>query len=198
MPLRLLLAMADDESLNLMYATLEAALRLTYLDISVAEAHTRDELLGRVDRQLDDLTFLEWQMVGAGTPTLVAEILSRNPWLRVVVLLPEPQQQYRLRVWEAGACMVFLKNILTRNGCQPSFVLCIGPCSVKPDYWKNCSQNWAMARTQGISSCFWPLSEWFNPLLRPSSSLKEFLLSSSPLANFNFLCPSAKKKALFR
>jgi DNA-binding NarL/FixJ family response regulator len=123
MAMRLLFAAPDDWSLNLMYATLDPALCLTPLDVCVAEARTRARLLARVDNHLDDIILLDWGLADADTPALVREVLSRNSLLRVVVLLPEHQRQYRQLVWEAGACNGIPKEYMDQEWL--STVLCI-------------------------------------------------------------------------
>jgi DNA-binding NarL/FixJ family response regulator len=123
MLMRLLLAIPDDESLNLMYSILDAALCLTPLDVNGAEARTHVDLTTRVDAGQDDIIILDWQIAGAETPDLVREILNRNPLLRVVVLLPEHYRQYRQLVWDAGACNGIPKEHMDQEWL--STVLCI-------------------------------------------------------------------------
>lgn len=123
MRMRLLFATPDDGSLNLMYAILESALCLTPLDVRVAEARTRAELIARVDADQDDIILLDWQIVGSETPDLVRNILRRNPLLRVVALLPEHHRQYRQQVWDAGACNGIPKEHMDQEWL--STVLCI-------------------------------------------------------------------------
>jgi DNA-binding NarL/FixJ family response regulator len=121
--MRLLFTASDQESLNLMHATLDSALCLTPLDVQLAEARTCTELLARVDAYQDDLILLDWQVAGAATPALVRDILQRNPLLRVVALLPEHQRQYRQLVWDAGACNGIPKEHMDQEWL--STVLCI-------------------------------------------------------------------------
>ena len=123
MRMRVLFAAADEESLKLMYSTLDAALCLTPLDIQVAEACTCAEILARVYAKGDDIILLDWQVAGADTPTLVREILNHDPLLRVVALLPEHQRQYRQLVWDAGACNGIPKEHIDQEWL--STVLCI-------------------------------------------------------------------------
>lgn len=104
MLMRLLFAAPDQASLTLLHTTLAAALRLTPMDVSVAEAQSREDLLARLEAVQDDIIILDWPIAGAETPDLVREILARNPLLRVVALLPDHLRQYRQQVWEAGAC----------------------------------------------------------------------------------------------
>lgn len=123
MHMRVLFAAADQESLDLMYSTLDAALCLTPLDVKVAESHTCAEVLARVYAKGDDIILLDWQVAGADTPALVREILSHDPLLRVVALLPEHQRQYRQLVWDAGACNGIPKEHIDQEWL--STVLCI-------------------------------------------------------------------------
>lgn len=121
--MRLLFTASDSESFQLMQSTLDSALCLTPLEVQVAEACTREELLARVDAHQDDIILLDWQVVGADTPALVREILQRDPLLRVVALLPEHQRQYRQLVWDAGACNGIPKEHMDQEWL--STVLCI-------------------------------------------------------------------------
>jgi len=123
MPMRLLFAACDDESLALMYATLESALCLTPLEVQVAEVRHCAGLMARVDAKQDDIILLDWQIAGADTPALVREILSRNSLLRLVALLPEHYRQYRQLVWDAGACNGIPKEHMDQEWL--STVLCI-------------------------------------------------------------------------
>ena len=121
--MRLLFAVPELNSLELMHSVLSSALCLTPLTVSFAEARTLDELEARVEEGLDDVILLDWEMVNADTPALVTDILSRNPELRVVVLLPESSRQYRRLVWEAGACNGIPKEFMDQEWL--STVLCI-------------------------------------------------------------------------
>ncbi|MCL4299863.1 MAG: hypothetical protein KJ077_29275 [Anaerolineae bacterium] len=121
--MRVLFAASDQESLNLMHATLDSALCLTPLEVQIAEARTCAALLARVDAHQDDIILLDWQVAGAQTPDLVRDILNRNPLLRVVALLPEHQRQYRQLVWDAGACNGIPKEHMDQEWL--STVLCI-------------------------------------------------------------------------
>jgi DNA-binding NarL/FixJ family response regulator len=121
--MRVLFSASDQESLNLMYSTLDSALCLTPLEVQIAEARTCAELLARVDAHQDDIILLDWQVAGPQTPTLVREILQRNSLLRVVALLPEHQRQYRQLVWDAGACNGIPKEHMDQEWL--STVLCI-------------------------------------------------------------------------
>jgi DNA-binding NarL/FixJ family response regulator len=121
--MRLLFATPDNEALNLMYTILDSALCLTPLEVRVAEARNRAELMGRVEAGRDDIILLDWAIAGSETPALVREILRRNPLLRVVALLPEYQRQYRQLVWDAGACNGIPKEHMDQEWL--STVLCL-------------------------------------------------------------------------
>jgi len=123
MLLRLLIATPDEESLRLIYSILEAAFCFTPFDVAVGEVRSCAELKERIEANQDDITLLDWQIAGSGTPTLVGEILSLNPLLRVVVLLPEHYRQYRQLVWDAGACNGIPKEHMDQEWL--STVLCI-------------------------------------------------------------------------
>ena len=123
MAMRLLFATSDDESLNLMHSTLNSALCLTPLNVHVAEARSRADVLARVEAFQDDVILLDWLIAGADTPALVRDIIGRNPLLRVVALLPEHQRQYRQLVWDAGACNGIPKEHVDQEWL--STVLCI-------------------------------------------------------------------------
>lgn len=123
MPMRLLFATSDEESLDLMHSILNSALCLTPLEVGVAEARTRAEVLARVEALYDDVILLDWLIAGADTPALVRDIIRRNPLLRVVALLPEHQRQYRQLVWDAGACNGTPKEHIDQEWL--STVLCI-------------------------------------------------------------------------
>jgi DNA-binding NarL/FixJ family response regulator len=121
--MRLLFAAPELNSLDLMQSVLSSALCLTPLTVSFAEVRTLDELEARVEEEIDDVILLDWDMVHADTPALVTKILSRNPKLRLVVLLPESSRQYRRLVWEAGACNGIPKEFMDQEWL--STVLCI-------------------------------------------------------------------------
>lgn len=123
MAMRLLFATSDEESLDLMHSILNSALCLTPLNVHVAEARSRAEVLARVEGLHDDVILLDWPIAGADTPALVHDIINRNPLLRVVALLPEHQRQYRQLVWDAGACNGIPKEHIDQEWL--STVLCI-------------------------------------------------------------------------
>ncbi|HRV93720.1 MAG TPA: hypothetical protein P5526_16285 [Anaerolineae bacterium] len=120
---QLLIATPDDNSLSLIYSILDAALCLTPFDIATAEARSQAELFERIELHQDDIVLLDWQLAGSETPNLVRDLLSRNPRLRVVVLLPEHYRPYRQLIWEAGACNGIPKEHMDQEWL--STVLCI-------------------------------------------------------------------------
>ena len=121
--MRLLFAAPEPNSIDLMHSSLSSALCLTPLNVSFAEVRTLDELEARVQEELDDVIILDWDMVQSETPALVSRILTTNPELRLVVLLPEASRQYRQPVWEAGACNGIPKEFMDQEWL--STVLCI-------------------------------------------------------------------------
>ena len=101
--MRLLFAVPEPGSIELMHSILDSALCLTPLNVSFTETRTVGELRTRVGQKQDDVILLDWDMAESDTPELVKEMLTTNPKLRVVVLLPQSNRQYRQQVWEAGA-----------------------------------------------------------------------------------------------
>lgn len=118
-----LLAVPSQDALELMHSLLKNALSLVCLDVSADFVRTKQELMLRVDEDVDDVIFLDWQLVEADTPALVTEILQRNPKLRVIVLLPMHLRQYRQMVWDAGACNSMPKEHMDQEWL--SSVLCL-------------------------------------------------------------------------
>ncbi|MFN8485315.1 MAG: hypothetical protein U0768_19935 [Anaerolineae bacterium] len=123
MLLRAVLAVPDQESLDLMRELLQAALTLVRHDVQIAHADSRQALLARALADQDDVVFLDWELVGPETPALVREIVRLNPRLRTVVLLPLHLRQYRQCLWEAGACSSIPKEYLDQEWL--SSVLCL-------------------------------------------------------------------------
>ena len=123
MHMRLLFAVPDDSSLELIHSVLNCALCLTPLEVSFHEVRTRAELLTRVDMHEDDIVLLDWPIAESDTPALVTELLQADPRLRVVVLLPQGYRQYRQLVWNAGACNGIPKEYMDQEWL--STVLCI-------------------------------------------------------------------------
>ena len=121
--MHLLFAVPEPGSLELMHSVLSSALCLTPVDVSFSEVRTLSELNARVEQRLDDVILLDWDLVQSDTPKLVKDILTENPQLRLVVLLPESSRQYRRLVWEAGACNGIPKEFMDQEWL--STVLCI-------------------------------------------------------------------------
>lgn len=123
MQIRLLIATPDDAALALLQSVVHAADNLTSFAITTATAQNRPALLRRVDATLDDVILLDWELAKAGTADLVSEILSHSPQIRIVVLLPSHQRQYRQLVWEAGACNSIPKEYMEQEWL--SSILCV-------------------------------------------------------------------------
>jgi DNA-binding NarL/FixJ family response regulator len=123
MHMRLLFAVPDRTTQNVLHTLLDSALCLNPLDVAYESVHSKAELLPRIDAGLDDIVLLDWQIAESETPTLVREMLQRNPNLRVVALLPESQRQYRQHVWNAGACNGIPKEYMDQEWL--STVLCL-------------------------------------------------------------------------
>ncbi|MDJ0756447.1 MAG: hypothetical protein QNJ45_23140 [Ardenticatenaceae bacterium] len=104
MTIRLLLVTPHHSFESLMNKVLDTALELTGLDAVLNTVFDLSELRERVDSQLDDVILLDWDMVQAETPALVKEVLTTDPRLRLVAMLPLSNRQYRQKVWAAGAC----------------------------------------------------------------------------------------------
>lgn len=121
--MRLLFAIRENDSLQLIHSVLNSALGLTPLNVSVAEVRTQDELTDRVSQLADDVILLDWDLAQSNTPQVVRDVLAANPQLRIVVLLPESSRQYRRLVWEAGACNGIPKEFMDQEWL--STVLCI-------------------------------------------------------------------------
>ncbi len=121
--MRLLFAIREKDSVELMHSVLESALCLTPVNVSITEVRTDEELVDRVQQHMDDIILLDWDLAQANTPKRVREMLIVNPKLRIVVLLPESSRQYRKLVWEAGACNGIPKEFMDQEWL--STVLCI-------------------------------------------------------------------------
>ncbi|MBI3957279.1 MAG: response regulator transcription factor [Chloroflexi bacterium] len=123
MKMRLIFAIPEGDALHLMRTLLASALQLNPLAVEVAEVSTLDDLMARVEADTDDIVLLDWLLADARTPEVVAEILARNPKLRVVALLPLAYRQYRHQVWCAGACNGIPKEYMDQEWL--STVLCL-------------------------------------------------------------------------
>lgn len=98
MNIRLLIATPDDASLALLRSVVAATCDLICFTVTVADAQSYPALIHRVDEVLDDVILLDWEMVQAATADLVREILTHNPKMRIVVLLPSHQRGINLPV----------------------------------------------------------------------------------------------------
>lgn len=129
MAIRILLAIPTEECLALLHSLLDEALNLICFDLVTAEVRTRQGLLERVDAGLADeaenvdVVLLDWELADQETPTLVRDLLTRNPRLRVIALLPHHLRQYRELVWEAGACNSMPKEHMDQEWL--SSILCV-------------------------------------------------------------------------
>lgn len=123
MRIRLLLAAPDDESIDLLQTLLAEAAQLLPFDVAGAVVQGRDALIARARQRQDDVVLLDWSMGGAGSPELVRELLQINPTLRLMVLLPTHLRQYRMQIWQAGACSSIPKERLDQEWL--SSALCI-------------------------------------------------------------------------
>jgi DNA-binding NarL/FixJ family response regulator len=121
--IRLLIATPDNVSLALLQSVVTATRDLTCFAITVATAQSAQEILQHVDAALEDVILLDWEMTQAATADLVHEILNHNPKMRIVVLLPSHQRQYRQLVWEAGACNSIPKEYMEQEWL--SSILCV-------------------------------------------------------------------------
>lgn len=107
-----------------MLSLLQEALLLVPVDVGhVDHVYSREELTARVEADIDDVIFLDWQLAGADTPAFVREILQLNARVRLVTLLPLQLRQYRQCIWEAGACNSIPKEHLDQEWL--STVLCL-------------------------------------------------------------------------
>lgn len=104
MHLRLLFAVPDRATESMLQSVLSAALRLTPLSVSVATALDQASIAGRAAAALDDIILLDWGVAESDTPTLLRRLMEIHPQVRIVVLVPEDNRQYRREVWNAGAC----------------------------------------------------------------------------------------------
>jgi DNA-binding NarL/FixJ family response regulator len=123
MEIRLLFATPDPESAALLDALLASALELTPLNVTVEHVATQNVLLARADADADDVVVLDWLMASAATPALVSTLVEHNPRLRIIALLPQSYRQYRMQVWQAGACSSIAKENMEQEWF--SSVLCI-------------------------------------------------------------------------
>jgi DNA-binding NarL/FixJ family response regulator len=123
MNIRLLIATPDAASLALLRSVVDATRDLTCFAVTVADAQSYPALMQRVDEALDDVILLDWEMAQAASTDLVRELLAHNPKMRIVVLLPSHQRQYRQLVWAAGACNSIPKEYMEQEWL--SSILCV-------------------------------------------------------------------------
>lgn len=123
MNVQILLAIPNEPSLRLVHSMLDETVNLIFFGIKAAEVHNSKDLLERIDTGLDDVLLLDWEMAEAETPQLVREILTHNPRMRIIALLPSHLRQYRELVWEAGACSSMPKEHMDQEWL--SSALCI-------------------------------------------------------------------------
>lgn len=123
MNIRLLIATPDRRSLALLQSVVNATRDLTCFVVTDAAAASHEMLMQQVDAATTDVILLDWEMAKAATADLVREILSHHPCMRIVVLLPAHQRQYRQLVWEAGACNSIPKEYVEQEWL--SSILCV-------------------------------------------------------------------------
>lgn len=129
MAVRILLAVPTKSCLSLLHSLLDEVRNLICFDLVTAEVRTRQALLQRINAGFTnetenvDVMLLDWELVEQETPTLVRNLLTLNPQLRIIVLLPDHLRQYRELVWEAGACNSIPKEYVDQEWL--SSVLCV-------------------------------------------------------------------------
>lgn len=123
MVIRLLFAVPDTRTRDLLQSLSNAALRLVPLQVEMNHAQSQDELVARTRMRRDDLVMLDWTLAEADTPKLVRELKCLHPWLHLIVLLPLQLQPYRQSIWEAGVCTSIPKESLEQEWL--SSVLCM-------------------------------------------------------------------------
>ncbi|MEZ4674941.1 MAG: hypothetical protein R2932_11935 [Caldilineaceae bacterium] len=129
MAIRILLAIPTATCLGLLHSLLDEALNLICFDLATAKVRTRQALLERINSGLADeaanvdIVLLDWELAEQETPTLVRELLTLNPRLRIIALLPHHLRQYRELVWAAGACNSMPKEYMDQEWL--SSILCV-------------------------------------------------------------------------
>ena len=104
MAIRLLLVTPHNSFATLIERVLKVTLELTGLEAEMIAVFSQNELDTRLSNDIDDVILLDWDLARSKTPELVKQILTDNPRLRLVAMLPLSNRQYRQMVWEAGAC----------------------------------------------------------------------------------------------
>lgn len=123
MKIRLLLATPDAASLHLFEAVLQSALELMPLALTTEHAGAASQVVARAKRSADDVVLLDWALAQEETPDLIRKMLTENPRLRIVTILPLGYRQYRTECWMAGACTGIAKEHMDQEWL--SSVLCI-------------------------------------------------------------------------
>ncbi|MCB0044484.1 MAG: hypothetical protein KDD92_03545 [Caldilineaceae bacterium] len=123
LPVKVLFATSDEQSLALLHSLLNSAVDLMCFEVHAASTTTQEELRARVAAQMDDVIFLDWDVAEAGTPMLVETLIQQNPQIRAVVLLPLDHRQYREKVWCSGACNSIPKEHMDQEWL--SSILCV-------------------------------------------------------------------------
>lgn len=123
MNMRILIAVANQESQVLMRSMIKSTLQLIPFEISTAEVQSEEVLCTRTTASADDVVLLDWDVAEEETPALVRKLIALNPQIRIVVLLPQSLRQYRQQVWIAGACNSIPKEYMDQEWL--SSVLCI-------------------------------------------------------------------------
>jgi DNA-binding NarL/FixJ family response regulator len=121
--IRLIVAAAEEETLTLVAAVLQATHPLLSFEVAAWTTSTRAALLARVDARADDVVLLDWGLAAADTPGLIEDLFQRNPHLRILALLPQPLQPYRSCVWQAGACASIAREHIDQEWLAS--VLCV-------------------------------------------------------------------------
>lgn len=123
MRIRLAIAAADTENLNLLHSLLDAALQLVPFTIETHDVNTLAELSRRSAAQLDDLLLFDWQLANDGAPDYLRSLATVNPNLRMIAILPLHLRQYRQCLWDAGACTSIPKENMDQEWLAS--VLCL-------------------------------------------------------------------------
>lgn len=123
MKIRLVIAAADAENLDLLHSLLAAALQIVPFQIETHNVNTLAELSQRNAAHLDDLLLFDWQLANAGAPDYLRGLASTNPNLRMIAILPLHLRQYRQCLWDAGACTSIPKENMDQEWLAS--VLCL-------------------------------------------------------------------------
>ncbi|MBK8047444.1 MAG: response regulator transcription factor [Anaerolineales bacterium] len=121
--IRLVFATPDADTLGVLHSMLRAAQQLTCPTVTTVDIESTPALHARIESRSDDVVLLDWALAEEATSELVHKILSLNPQLRVVVLLPLDMRQYRQQVWDAGACNSIPKEYMDQEWLAS--ILCV-------------------------------------------------------------------------